>query len=99
MLQAPQLALEHERVNDGYGTTGQPQHALIQAPYVAKNLLYYDSSERAAVALTDAEKAQLVQARCYASPQWLSTRLWHSGALMCSCCDISILRKFETHTY
>ena len=63
VLQALQLALERDRVNDGFGTTWQPQHALTQAPYVAKNLLYYDSSERAAVALTDAEKAQLVQAR------------------------------------
>lgn len=91
MLQAPLLALERERVSDGYGTTGQPLHALTQAPFVAKNALYYDSSERAAAALTDAEKAQLVQARRPASSQRPSTRLSHSGAPVCSCAEKALL--------
>ena len=82
MLQAPQLALERERVNDGFGTTWQPQHALVQAPYIAKNLLFYDSSERAAVALTDAEKAQLVQARSL-FPTWPSPIRHYRLALDC----------------
>ncbi|KAK9827696.1 hypothetical protein WJX81_001407 [Elliptochloris bilobata] len=59
--QAPGLTLEQERISDGFGTTFQPQHEFIQAPYTAKNWLYYDSSEHAALALTHSERAQLVQ--------------------------------------
>lgn len=60
--QVLQLEAALDRFNDGFGTTFQPQHALEPVPYTAKNLLYYDSSERAAVALTDSERAQQVQA-------------------------------------
>ncbi len=60
--QALQLEPALDRFNDGFGTTFQQQHAMDPVPYTAKNLLYYDSSERAAVALTDSERAQQVQA-------------------------------------
>lgn len=60
--QALQLEPALDRFNDGFGTTFQQQHAMEPVPYTAKNLLYYDSSERAAVALTDSERAQQVQA-------------------------------------
>lgn len=63
--QVKQLEPARDRIDDGFGTTFQPQHALIQAPYTAKNLLYYDSSERPALALTDTERSQLVQARSF----------------------------------
>ena len=61
--QVPALEAARDRANDGYGTTFAPLHALAPVPYTAKNALYYDSSERAAVALTDEERAQQVQAR------------------------------------
>ena len=46
---------------DGFGTGGQTDQTLTSWPYVNKNALYYDSSQRDAVALTDSEKAALVQ--------------------------------------
>ena len=101
MRQAPQLALERERVSDGYGSTGQPQHALIQAPYIAKNLLYYDSSERAAVALTDAEKAQLVQARCPAclrrpaQASYMLVLQWGQKQCLCTACQVTPAHDFK----
>jgi hypothetical protein len=61
--QVPRLEAALDRSNDGFGTTFQPLHEMALVPYTAKNALYYDSSERAAVALTDAERSQLVQAR------------------------------------
>jgi len=61
--QVPRLEAARDRSNDGFGTTFQPQHEMALVPFTAKNALYYDSSERAAVALTDAERSQLVQAR------------------------------------
>jgi len=33
--------LEDARPNDGFGTTGQPDAALLPWPYEAKNQLYY----------------------------------------------------------
>lgn len=46
---------------DDFGTGGQTDQTLTSWPYVNKNALYYDSSQRDAVPLTDSEKAALVQ--------------------------------------
>ena len=46
---------------DDFGTGGQTDQTLTSWPYVHKNALYYDSSQRDAVPLTDSEKAALVQ--------------------------------------
>ena len=46
---------------DDFGTGGQTDQTLTSWPYVNKNALYYDSSQRDAVPLTDTEKAALVQ--------------------------------------
>lgn len=50
--------LEDARPLDGYGTSGQPNGALLEWPYEAKNQLYYD---RHGMQLSDKEKAELVQ--------------------------------------
>ena len=46
---------------DDFGTGGQTDQTLTSWPYVNKNALYYDSSQRDSVLLTDSEKAALVQ--------------------------------------
>lgn len=51
------------RPENGIYFAGAPENKLLTWPYVNKNALYYDSSEQAAVALTDAERAQQVQVR------------------------------------
>ncbi|EIE23988.1 hypothetical protein COCSUDRAFT_53177 [Coccomyxa subellipsoidea C-169] len=58
--QAP-LLTDADRVNDGFGTGGQPHDRLLLWPYKNKNTMYYDSSQQKAVALSDAERAQQVQ--------------------------------------
>ncbi|CAL8462491.1 g2024 [Coccomyxa elongata] len=55
------LLTDAERLNDGFGTTGQPHDRLLLWPYENKNTMYYDSSQQKAVALTDAERARQVQ--------------------------------------
>jgi len=66
-LQAPVTNVQEDlsegdaRPNDGYGTGLAPQGGLLTWPYAHKNQLYYDSSQRAAVALTDAERSRQVQ--------------------------------------
>ena len=51
------LLLEDKRPLDGYGTSGQPNGALIQWPFEAKNQLYYD---RAGLQLSETEKSEQV---------------------------------------
>ncbi len=60
VLQVP-LLTDADRLNDGFGTTGQPHDRLLLWPYETKNTMYYDSSQQKAVALTDAERARQVQ--------------------------------------
>ena len=52
------LLLEDKRPLDGYGTSGQPDGALIEWPFEAKNQLYYD---RSGMQLSETEKADQVQ--------------------------------------
>ena len=66
VLQVP-LLTDADRMNDGFGTTGQPHDRLLQWPYENKNTMYYDSSQQKAVALTDSERACQVQV-CPAYP-------------------------------
>ncbi|KAJ7193577.1 hypothetical protein O6H91_03G103500 [Diphasiastrum complanatum] len=49
------------RITDGYGTSGQPASTLDTWTYQAKNLLMYDSAERADAPLTESEKEEKVQ--------------------------------------
>lgn len=51
------LLLEDKRPLDGYGTSGQPNGALIEWPFEAKNQLYY---ERPGMQLSETEKAEQV---------------------------------------
>ena len=48
-------------LTDGYGTTGQQAQTTVTWPYVNKNTLYYDSSQRPNLALSVRERAALVQ--------------------------------------
>lgn len=54
------LLLEDKRPLDGYGTSGQPNGALIEWPFEAKNQLFYD---RAGLQLSETEKSEQVHVR------------------------------------
>lgn len=62
-LQVP-LLTDADRMNDGFGTSGQPHDRLLTWPYQEKNTMFYDSSQQKAVALSDAERARQVQVCC-----------------------------------
>ena len=53
-----------DRPENGIYFRGQPEGRLLSWPYVAKNAMYYDSSEQALVPLTDAERAAQAQVPC-----------------------------------
>ncbi|KAK9906415.1 hypothetical protein WJX75_001485 [Coccomyxa subellipsoidea] len=57
------LLTDADRMNDGFGTSGQPHDRLLTWPYQEKNTMFYDSSQQKAVALSDAERARQVQGR------------------------------------
>ncbi len=57
----PQTPGREPVLTDGYGTTGQEAQTIVTWPYVNKNTLYYDSSQRPNLALSVRERAALVQ--------------------------------------
>ena len=59
MVQA--LRLEGARDTDGFGSSGQPSGALITWGHQNANRLFYDSSNFMPLALSDKERAELVQ--------------------------------------
>ena len=67
-LQVP-LLTDADRMNDGFGTSGQPHDRLLTWPYQEKNTMFYDSSQQKAVALSDAERARQVQVAAH-TPAW-----------------------------
>ncbi|CAN6195042.1 unnamed protein product [Urochloa humidicola] len=49
---------KHDRITDGYGTSGQPPSTLEGAKFTAKNLLMYYPADRGEAPLTEEEHAE-----------------------------------------